>query len=713
MNEWRRIVSDRRRLVLMLCLPFICFAFFFYQKTMDTTPADSQEYRALVERWRGHAPQDILAALSEQVRLSENEVRFQAQAEYLLDYPNYLERVQEQAYKMQHSAIFGADPDSFVYRNILKTASDFAELSGNDVRLGDDLAIQNWLAFPLADWCFLAAVVLLVMAFLEERKKGLAAIIRSCPAGRVKLQCTRLLILLLYCVAMAFLTSYLPLAVSLLAEGGWNDLSRPVQSLPAFQKCTARLTVGGFLAQSFCLKTACGFFLGALLWFVLSFLEQVQLCWMATAAVLAAEYLLYTVVPAQSVLSSLRYVNIFSYVFSSKLYTEYVNLNFFSYPVGKSTVLLGLLLLGTGTLTILITALLPKRYPFGNRNLLGKWIPVCNRIKDALLRRLGVVGFEWYKLFFLTVGGMILLLGLPVSRDLPLNSGAYNRIEDAVYRQYVAQVQGPVTQDTHEYIAQAKAALEGLEINRAEFEAALNRLEQTVADTPESAWLVDDTMFLNIYGRESWYTQRNAAWIALLILCGGLSPLFSPEQNADLRRILRSTPGGRQKLFLAKYSVAFGVTVLVWLMVFVRQWYTASKMLGRTVLSAPCASIDTIQSFPGTVQSYLAVFCILQGIALLLSTNLCVFFGEKARGFEKAFLMNLVFLLIPAAAYRFGVHGLRFVTPISFLADGNVLLSDVNHVLLFGIWIAGTIAALVAAKWDWISEDRKRARRIP
>ena len=700
MNEWKRIVSDRKRLVLMLCIPLVCFALFFYQKAMDAMWADPQEYRALVEKWRDHDPEEILAALSEQFEMSENEMRLKAQVEYLKDYPNYLERVQEQAYKMQHSSIFGADQNSFTYRNIIKTAKDFADLSSDGVRLGDDLAMQNWLAFSWADWGFLAVILLLVMSFLEERKKGLAAIVRSCPAGQGKLQGTRLLILLFYSAGITFLLYYLPLVVSLVAESGWSDLSRPVQSLAAFQKCTAQLTIGEFLTQFFFLKTACGFFLGVLIWFALSFLEQVQLCWMVTAAALAVEHFLHTTIPAQSILSPLRYVNVFSYVFTSKIYTEYVNLNFFTYPLGKSTMLLGLLLIGTIVLTTVIVVLMPKRYPFGNRDLLGKWVNLWNRVKDPVLRKLGMVGFEWYKQLFMTAGGLILILGLLISSDLPLNSGAYNRIEDSLYRQYVAQVQGPVTQSTHDYIAQAKASLEGVEINRVEFEAALNRLEQTVADMPEGAWLIDDTMFLNIYGSESWYTQRNTALMALLILCASLSSLFAPEQNADLRRMLHSTPRGRERLFWAKYGVAVGITVLVWLMVFVQEWCTASEMLGEAILSAPCSSIGMLKGCSGTVGGFMTALCISKGVVLVIPVNLCVFIAVRSELFEKAFLFSGVLLLIPAAAFRFGVHMLQFLTPMFFAADGN-LLSATNNFVPFASWMLISVLAIFAAKHRW------------
>lgn len=704
MNEWKRIISDRKRLTLILCIPLVCLVLFFYQKTVNAMMADPQEYRKLIDEWRSYAPDQIVAELSERFELTENEMRLRAQAEYLADYPGYLERVKDQAYKMQYSSIFATDPNSFVYRNILKTAKDFAECAGNGIRLGYDRPLQDWLAFSWADWGFLATVLLLVMSFLDERKKGLAAIVRTCPAGRGRLQISKLLILLCYCAGMTLLLYYLPLALSLIMEGGWEDLARPVQSLAEFQKCTAQLTIAEFLVQFFFMKTACGFLLGVLIWFALSFLEQVQLCWLVTVVGLSIEYLLYTFVPAQSILSPLRYVNIFSYVFTSKIYTEYLNVNLFTYPIGKSTMLLSLLFLGAIILSVVITYILPKRYPFGNRDRLGRWLLLWNRMGDVIRSRLGMLGFEWYKMLFLTAGGIILILGFLFSRDLPLNSGAYSRLEDSVYRQYVAQVQGPVTQDTYDYITQARAALESSDMDTSAFAEALFRLEQTIEGLPDGAWIVDDTMFLNIYGSKGWYAQRNTALIALIILCACLSSLFSAEQDCDLRKVLHSTPRGRAWLFWVKYAVAVGVTVLVWLMVIVQEWRTASKLLGETILNAPCVSIGMLKDFTGTVGAFITTLCISKGIFLLIPMNLCVFIAERSKKFEKALLISGILLLIPAAAYRFGVHFLRFITPLSFVADGTVCLLLTDGIISLLLWIVISFLALLRARCRWCRE---------
>lgn len=704
MTEWKRIASNRKRICLMLCIPLICLVLFLYRNTIDSMIAPPQEYETLVNEWRDSDPEEILETLSGQYALSDNEMRLQAQAEYLLEYPAYLDRIQEQAFKMQQSSIFGADKNTYVYRNIIKTAKDFAHCSGGGIRLGNNQAIQQWLNFSAADWGFLVAVLLLVMSFLDERKKGLAAIIRTSPGGQGKLQLSRLLILLIYSGAMTLLLYYIPLVISFIRCGGWEDLFRPIQSIVEFQKCTANLTIAGFLAEFFFVKTASGFLLGVLIWFALSFLEQMQLCWMFTTAGLAAEYFLYTFIPAQSIFSPLRYVNVFSYVFTSRLYTEYVNINFFSWPIGKSPFLLCLLMIGGISLSVILTILIPKRYPFGNRNRLGKLLDLWNRIGDFLRCRLGILGFEWYKLLFLTAGGLLLILGFLFSRDLPLNSRAYSSLEDRIYQQYVSQIQGPVTQSTYEYINEAWESLENAEMDTSDFEAALIRLEQTIELLPDGAWLVDDTMFLNIYGSESWFVQRNTALIVLLILCACLSPLFSLEQDGDLKRILQSTPKGREHLFWTKFGVALGVTVIVWLMAFVQEWHNASNLLGETVLQAPCISIEMLQAFPGTVADFLTALCISKGFALLIPMCLCVFFGSKCGEFEKSFMISGLTIVLPATAIRFGAHELDLLSPISFLADGNILLATPNTLYKFTIWIVLSVAALIIANRDYCKQ---------
>ncbi len=701
MNEWLRIFSHRKRRAAIVLIPLVCLFLFFYQKCDGDFSAlitDAREYQQMVDIYRGSTYQEIKASMDTTWGLSDDQKRLLEQAEHLESYEKYLAQVQQQAANMQASSLFNGNKNSFVYRNIVKTAADFAGCTAEGVYFGNYRAVQDWLEFTLADWAFLVMIVLLVMAFQEERRKGLSAIIRACPAGRGRLQGARLGMLLCYCAGMAALLYLVPLALSLCMDGGWGDLLRPVQSMAEFRKCTAQLSILEFLEQFFLVKIACGFLLGLLIWFILSFLNQVQLSWMLTAAGLAAEYLLYTLIPPLSIFSPLRYVNVFSYVFTGALYTQYVNINFFEFAVQSRTLLLGLLAVlavGLGALTVWV---LTRRYPFGNKDHLEKWLHRFNRGGDFFRRRLGLVGFEWYKLLLMTAGGLFLVLGFAVIRDFPVNSGAYNLLEDRLYRQYVTALQGPITEETYRYIADAWAYIKTAETDVSAFAAALTRVEATIEALPEGAWLVDEAVFLNIYGPAASMTQRRTGLYALLYLVACLAPLFACETSGDVRKVLRSTPGGRGRLFGAKYAVALGVTVIVWLVVFGREYGTATVWLSEEFLAVPCGSISILQGYDMTLQAWLNCMYLTKLLGLLVVTHLCIFLAQRSKSFEQAFLLSGAILLLPAAAYSFGVDALGWFTPLAFLAEGNILL---NNQLLFALWLTLSLAAVFLAKRHW------------
>lgn len=702
MNEAKRIFSNPRRVLVCLCIPLVCLFFFLFQKCdcvfQYLLPA-CKEYRQVVEAHHDMSPEEISKDL--EFAYSEIESEVKDQADYLLSYGSYLKQVREQADKLQRSSLFGSDPNSFTYRNIVKTARDFADLSGDDVRFGSDRAIRFWLSFSMADWLFLGAILILIMAFLEERQRGLNAIIRSCVGGREKLQLSRLGILAVYSAVMVLLLYYLPLAVSFAIDGGLADLNRPVQSLVEFQKCTASLTLLEFLGQFFLVKTLCGVFLGVLIWFVLSFLNRPQMSWLMAAALLAGEYLLYILIPAQSIFSPLREINVFSYVFTFGFYTQYTNINFFGFPVGRRTLLLWLLVVAVVILGAATVLILTRRYPFGNRDVLGKWVDRWNRLTDRLRQHMGIYGFEVYKLLFLGAGGLFLIVGLLLTQNLICGVRAYSNRVDYVYLQYLDAIEGPVAQDTYDYLATARAALENADMDVTSYEMALDQLDETIENLDDGAWLVTDGYFMDCYGPDASRSQRQNALLSYIFIAACLSPLFTCEENGDIRKVLRSTPGGRQRLFRAKYATALTLCVFVWLRVMCREWALSCNYIGSLVISAPSSSIAMIHNFPTSVWGSLAVLYLFKLVAMLIPVNLCIFIGAHCRGFEKAFIISVLVLLLPAAAYYFGADALAFFTPASLLADWSPVFYSAGGFVMFAVWMVLSILALLEARRSW------------
>ena len=206
---------------------------------------------------------------------------------------------------------------------------------------------------------------------------------------------------------------------------------------------------------------------------------------------------------------------------------------------------------------------------------------------------------------------------------------------------------------------------------------------------------------MNCYGLKSSVSQRQNALLAYIFLIACLSPLYACEQSGDVRKVLRSTSGGRQKLFWTKYAVALTVTLIVWLRVLYEEWRLSVNYMGQVIASAPSSSVSLIQGFPSTVNGTLSLLYLFKLVSLLIPTHLCIFIGERCQSFEKAFLFSGLLLLIPAAAYYFGADALAFLTPASFLADSSPIFYGTDTIPLFAGWMVFSILALLSAKRRW------------
>lgn len=115
---------------------------------------------------------------------------------------------------------------------------------------------------------------------------------------------------------------------------------------------------------------------------MLGWISNIQFSVTVLAAILIVEYVLFATLPVQSILNPLKYFNLFSYIQTSKLYTQYLNIDLFGYPFGIRT-------LALWALPFLVALFLFRRavgaaqsYPAGNRDWLSKFAHLTNRVLD-------------------------------------------------------------------------------------------------------------------------------------------------------------------------------------------------------------------------------------------------------------------------------------------------------------------------------------------
>ena len=114
--------------------------------------------------------------------------------QYQWDYPEYLNTVHQNAAQMAAMSVFSGQ-SGFSAKNIEKTDQDFP--TQVRLRLDNNLALEHLVSDQLGTSCLLVYVLAVVLAFLDERRRGLWTLIHAAPRGRAGLALCRAGILLL------------------------------------------------------------------------------------------------------------------------------------------------------------------------------------------------------------------------------------------------------------------------------------------------------------------------------------------------------------------------------------------------------------------------------------------------------------------------------------------------------------------------------------
>lgn len=689
MNELRRILSDTRRRLILLALPFLCLGLFLLEQMGGSIRHGwtlmwqlGQAYQEKTESYRGMDPAAIAEAEMPQQYTGYS---VYAQAVHVRDYEAYLANVQVQAERMSRSSLFSKDKNSYVYRNIQKTAEDFKKLQGIRAEFGSDRAVEQWIAYQGADWFHLLALILFVLAFLEDKRRGLLALVRSTPGGRKSLLLSRLGILFGVSFVSVLLFCGLPLGMSFAINGGLADLGRSIQSLEAFKTCTLRLTVGGWILLYAAVKIVCGFFVGIFFWFILSFLEHMQLAWLLIIVILSAEYLARRLIAPQMAISFLRYLNLFSYISPTELLSRYQNMNFFGWPVSSFALmawllLILLLLFSAGLLLIQL-----YRHPFGNRNVLGGLIRGVNRFFDFFRSRFPTGVMEGYKL--LVLGGTLIFLVIGVYLGMKLRlSGTeyvpYNDPDAMVREEYVKEIKGPLTQKTWDYLERAQHELDLRPGIAASFQGGLSMLKREAEEQREKAqaegyepWILDQVTISNYFGEKVRYIPRlnGLLVMAFTILCA--APVFAFEKQGGTDLLIRTAGRGRRRVFLHKYLTALLEAFLLWAAVFGREWIEVAGRLGRDFLAAPARNAQAFEALPKglTLGGALLLINLLRLAGLFLTAIITVWLSRQVNTWEKAVLGASALLLMPAALLYFDQIWAGFLSLLPFVSGTDAL----------------------------------------
>lgn len=654
-------------------------------------------YRVWASYW------DVVSTLKEEIN-------------YLAGYADYLDNVQSQAEIQSKSNLFGKE-GSFSRRNLAKTAEEFDALRGVEAEFGSNRGMERWLSFELGDYFHLIAIMLIVLAFLEERKNGLWPIVRSTRGGRVNLALSRIGILLVGSVIAALLFQAAPFVLSLSINGGWNDLGRSLQSLKSFKTCTLQLSVGQWLVQYFVLKSLCGVLIGLLLWCLLGSISNIQFSLSVLGVVIVGEYILYELLPVQSILNPLKYFNIFAYVHTFTLYTEYLNVDLLGFPVGiRELAITAMAVLGAA-LAVFAVLIQRNRRPEGNRDFLSHISVHINRGLDFLRRCFSIGAWEVYKSLTFQYGVIVLLVIFLASGQLSFIF--YNPpSQDLWYLDYVRDMEGPLNESADAYIAHAWESIPTDGEDTDALTSALSRVEYRVEQLRQRAesggyepWMLEDSIYDQTYGHQSQDLQRLNAAAALIFAAFCCAGLFAFERQSGVVPMVRSTRQGRGGLFRRKAILTAVFVIFVWATVYMRELFTFIEWHQPGSLAAPVQNIDALADFPVvlTLTQYLVLLYVIRLVMLLCVGFVVLLISCHSPNVQTAYLISAAILGVPALLTVLGVDILKWVSPLIPVSSAELLwgLGSGNLICILPwiLWMGCGVTALCLCRRRW---DRGR-----
>lgn len=622
-----------------------------------------------------------------------------SQTKYLNDYPDWLDSIQRNKDSMLSFSIF-SDPDSFSGRNILKTADEFEKLQGVELTLGENGAVESLLTFSLTDYFLLIVLMIVSISFLEERKKGLWNVVHAAPGGRLRLAIKRTAILFCTSVFGVLLLYGTNFVIGFSIYGGYDNLSRSIQSVELLGGLPQLSTIGAFLSGWFLLRIGAAFFISLLLWLLLTAVHNVKYTILITGGILALEYSLYTFLPVQSSFNLFKYFNLFTYISMSDLYTNYLNIDLFGYPFGIcriSQLALPALCVLLGTACIVINCC---KKPAAGKDTLGRFAVKLNSITDRFLTRLRLFDFEAYKSMWIQKGIIVIALlvylapRLSYTAPVPVSNAA-----EGAARQYTAELAGEITEDTlnriehiqselNQTIADYKSAQTAYENGEMEYpqfdvyarEAAVsqtksegldivrNRVEQLQEQAKEKGftpYLIAETPFESVYGDTAENNRQSAAMLSLLILGLLLAGCMTYEKQSGITGLTASTVKGRGVLLTRKILLAAGCATLLWTVVYGLELRAFLMIVDTNTLSASVRNLSLFKHLPLGC-SIGSVLLLLYGFRLLVLFSAAMF-ALLISSFMKQMGVSYIavsgVLLLPSLLYAYmGLAPLRYLS---------------------------------------------------
>lgn len=590
-----------------------------------------------------------------------------AEAESCADYEEYLDGIDETAKRLTSTALF-ADPDSFGYRNIAKTPADFAHLKDSELKIAPSKGVEEATGFIATDLIALLMIMTAAVTIVtREKELNQLTLSRTAFKGRENLGTAKLFT----CFSSAFVSVILLYGVNFSVSYftyGFGDLSRQIQSVYDFNGSNLKISVLQYIILFLLAKLAVYCVISGLIYIVTVISRTASRVYWVLAVILAAETALYYSIPSTSYLCPIKYINIFAYANTDNLFSNYLNLNLFGYPVNYITVF-------TASVFVLVLA-----FSVFSVIAFAKQTIIKSRTKKFDFRRISVFKGrtanlflqECYKIFIMGKALPILIVfAAAVGITYQPISESFSSADDFYYKQYMLKYEGEYTPEKQKLIDEEErfffeAQAEMLEemsntdgdvvfvmMKYQGILAPQNAFEKVKAhaeylQTTENGEFVYDSGYKLLTGDDTAGNKDltlGLTAMAMAIFC--LVYVYAAEYQTGANILLRTSAKGRMITFLHKLIIGLSIVTAIYFLTYFPYFYNVLSAYGTRGIDSPICSMEAFSDWNMSIKGYLVFISAERYLALIIAMLIIYFLSCKLKSIISTFLASTAVLILP------------------------------------------------------------------
>lgn len=664
-----------------------------------------------------------------------------AQLNYISSYFDYLSGIDSKAEQMNSISVF-SEVNPLSDKNIKKTVSDYSGLKNITLSIGNDKPIMAVVDFKLVHYLIFAFSLVVIFIFSEERKRGLNTVVFSTFNGRTGLAIKRTGILVATVTAINIVTYGLLFSVSFLIYGGEEFLLRNIQSIELFKSFTLQMTEIEFILFYVLVNILTDLCLSFVIWFIVAFCKNTSLALGITGILFGAEFLIYSLVPVQSNLALIKYINASYFIDCTEAVIKYININAFVTVFNLlRTIVISAIVISI-IVVLLCVFIYGHKYPNTTPNKIEIYISnVFSKLKVfywSIVEKLSPLGMELYKILIMQKGIIVLFVLGFVLFSFTTTDTIYYSSTDSIVNDFYSEHAGELDGEVLEYvksleneislidtswqkasqdysrgiITYEKYQIESLKNDAFDSKrkalAVITEQIDYIENSDYNAHIVNPRGYEKLLGESGFSRQQIYALVSLLSVIIILSRVFAFERRLCMQYSLLACSRGRSYLLKKKFISASIICVIIWLLAVCTELYDVRAQYNLGEINAPLKSLSFLSELPynPSILSFIVIMYLLR-LTMLLSVSYMICFVSLKTRYEICLLISTIVLILPSLLYWLGMHLFSFVSLSSILAFSELAVISGYWILLPIIIILaiGTIC-VVFSKRIWCRKSR-------